>query len=134
MKLRYFAVLCFLAFLLAGCASPLPEKEPVENLKHLTVSHSLEVENTDDRFVLVDDNSTLAAGRNRTEADRITAVSGTVKPGWQTLFSGKPSDYSGISAVYAWSPAVFAFIQYFNSDSGLYTRRRLCRPCSVLYA
>lgn len=61
MKLRYFAVLCFLAVLLAGCASPLPEKEPVENLKHLTVGHSLEVENTDDRFVLVDDNSTLAA-------------------------------------------------------------------------
>ncbi len=61
MKSRYFLILCFLAFLLAGCASPHVEKEPVENVRHLTVGHSLKVENTDDRFVLVDDNSTLAA-------------------------------------------------------------------------
>lgn len=59
-----FAILFFcLALLLPGCSalSPNLEKEPVENKSHLLVGHSLEVENTDSRFVLVDDNSALAA-------------------------------------------------------------------------
>ena len=59
-----FAILFFcLALLLPGCSalSPNLEKEPVENKSHLLVGHSLEVENTDSRFILVDDNSALAA-------------------------------------------------------------------------
>lgn len=59
-----FAILFFcLALLLPGCSalSPNLEKEPVENKSHLLVGHSLEVENTDSRFSLVDDNSALAA-------------------------------------------------------------------------
>ena len=59
-----FAILFFcLALLLPGCSalSPNLEKKPVENKSHLLVGHSLEVENTDSRFVLVDDNSALAA-------------------------------------------------------------------------
>lgn len=63
MKRTYFIFFLCLAFLLSGCApfSPNLEKEPVENKSHILVGHSMEVENTDSRLVLVDDNSTLAA-------------------------------------------------------------------------
>lgn len=65
MKLKIKYVIFFLctALLLPGCSplSPKLEKEPVEHKSHLLIGHSLEVENTDSRLVLVDDNSALAA-------------------------------------------------------------------------
>lgn len=63
MKTKYFIFFLCIAFLLSGCSpiSPKLEKEPVENKSHILVGHSMEVENTDSRLVLVDDNSALAA-------------------------------------------------------------------------
>lgn len=63
MKLKNYVLLFCLICLLTGCApfSPKPEQEPVENKTHLTMGSSLEVKNTDNRLVLIDDNSALAA-------------------------------------------------------------------------
>lgn len=58
-------IFCILIFslMLSGCSacSPKLEKEPVENAAQITLGSSLEVENTDDRLVLIDNNSMLAA-------------------------------------------------------------------------
>lgn len=63
LKLKYVVFFLCIALLLPGCSSLSPklEKDPVENKFHILVGHSLEVENTDSRLVLVDDNSALAA-------------------------------------------------------------------------
>lgn len=60
-KLIFF-MLCF-SLMLSGCSSfsPKLEKEPVENTARITMGSSLEVENTDDRLILIDNNSVLAA-------------------------------------------------------------------------
>lgn len=63
MKLMRLFIPLVTMLMLAGC-SPLSsslEKEPVENTSHLTIGNSLEIENTDSRLVLVDNNSVLAA-------------------------------------------------------------------------
>ena len=63
MKTKCFIFFLGMALLLSGCApfSPKLEKEPVENKSHLLVGRHMEVENTDSRLILVDDNSVLAA-------------------------------------------------------------------------
>lgn len=62
-KRNYIIFSLCAALLLAGCSSLSPKlgKEPVEQKSRILVGRSLEVENTDSRFALVDDNSALAA-------------------------------------------------------------------------
>lgn len=63
MKSKIFFLLLCTMLLLSGCASLSPriEKETVEDASHIVLGHSLEVNNSNERLVLIDSNSTLAA-------------------------------------------------------------------------
>lgn len=63
MKLKHFFLLILIVFLLTGCSSIsfLQENESAESVTELTVGHSLKIEDINNRLILVDNNSTLAA-------------------------------------------------------------------------
>ena len=63
MKLRHFLFIGLITIMLTGCASVFSSNNlgSGESVENLTVGHSLEIENIDSRFKLIDNNSVLAA-------------------------------------------------------------------------